>query len=545
MANEVVLINGVTKKERNGIFTYKFGNTIIDARTDNATIIYYDIDGTQNHKVAFADISDPLGATNVEEYVDALAAGNYYQTVVNGEVTATIDKAGLATEAKQDTGNASLSSIDGKLTDNATETTLAALNAKAATEAKQDAANSLLTQIEANTASSSALPFDAAGRLQTADFETDIDIKHRYDKLSLLVDEVLSGTATSVHNGAISSVVMAVAANNDYAIRQTFERFNYQSGKPKRGMFTFVNIAPQANVIKRVGLYNGGVSAPHNTPDGVYLESDGTTVNAVVAQGGTANKTPQASWTDPLDGTGASGVTVDWTQSQILVIEYLWLGYGPVKFSLEVGEDIVEFLVVNHSNTTAAPYIVSPNQPIRYEIRSLGGAGTFTMTCASVGTSGGNDKLGIERGIEQASEFSNINLPLSGTDYLAYAFRLNSNRLDAAIAILEYTMYTASKDDFVYYLAFNPTISGTPNYVLQANSALEVWTGTGAETITSIGTVLASGPGLQQIPIKSGLENLIRLGHQIDGTQTVIALVIKPLSNGANAFAYCNRVENV
>lgn len=142
MANEIVLINGVTKKERNGIFTYKFGNTIIDARLDNATLVYYDVDGTQNHIVAFADITDKLGATDVEEYADILAAGDYYQTVINGEVAATIDKTGLATEAKQDTGNASLSSIDGKV----------------AVEAKQDTQITLLTTIASNTGGAAGDP---------------------------------------------------------------------------------------------------------------------------------------------------------------------------------------------------------------------------------------------------------------------------------------------------------------------------------------------------------------------------------------------------
>ena len=224
----------------------------------------------------------------------------------------------------------------------------------------------------------------------------------------------------------------------------------------------------------------------------------------------------------------------------------MWLGYGPIRFALEIGSTIIPFhTVITNSNIISAPYIVSPNQPIRYEIRSTGGSGSFTMTCASVGTSGGNDKLGIERGIDIASQFENVNLATAGTAYLAYSFRLTATRLDATIKILRYAMYTASKDDFTYYLCFQPTITGTPNYVQQSESALEVWTGNGTQTITDYGIVLASGPGIQQEPISSGLENLIRLGHKIDGTPTVISLAIKPASNGANAYAYCNRVENV
>lgn len=70
--------------------------------------------------------------------------------VTGSTISATVDTSLLATSAKQDTGNASLSSIAAE--DFATETTLALLNATDfATEAKQDSEITLLTSIESNT----------------------------------------------------------------------------------------------------------------------------------------------------------------------------------------------------------------------------------------------------------------------------------------------------------------------------------------------------------------------------------------------------------
>lgn len=128
MANELVLINGVTKKERNGLFVYTFGNVIIDANPVKAEYIIFDTDKHQNQKVLFADITDKLGTTDVVAYVDKLAADGYFQQVITGTVTATIDPTGLATEAKQDVGNSSLSSIDAKMTTLEASSVLAPIN---------------------------------------------------------------------------------------------------------------------------------------------------------------------------------------------------------------------------------------------------------------------------------------------------------------------------------------------------------------------------------------------------------------------------------
>ena len=79
------------------------------------------------------------------------------------EVSATFSGSGLATEAKQDTGNTSLSSIDSKLTDNATatkqdtgNTSLSSIDGKltdVATATKQDTGNSSLATIAGDTTS--------------------------------------------------------------------------------------------------------------------------------------------------------------------------------------------------------------------------------------------------------------------------------------------------------------------------------------------------------------------------------------------------------
>lgn len=85
MANEVTKVNGVTKREYQGKFYYSFPLAFITADptlTGQENVVYYiPTSGAIPVTVLYADITDKLGSTNVEEYVDALANLEYYFTV--------------------------------------------------------------------------------------------------------------------------------------------------------------------------------------------------------------------------------------------------------------------------------------------------------------------------------------------------------------------------------------------------------------------------------------------------------------------------------
>ena len=79
MANEVVIINGVTKRKKDGDFTYDFPKAIISVRTVQDTFTVTLINNTGNPiTTKFNDITDKLGQATLEEYVDFLAQERYY-----------------------------------------------------------------------------------------------------------------------------------------------------------------------------------------------------------------------------------------------------------------------------------------------------------------------------------------------------------------------------------------------------------------------------------------------------------------------------------
>lgn len=90
---------------------------------------------------------------------------------------------------------------------------------------------------------------------------------------------------------------------------------------------------------------------------------------------------------DPLDGTGASGYTIDANKMQMLAIEYSWYGAGYVTWMVR-GQDgrFVHAHRIPNNNRNNEAYMRSGNLPARYEainetaISSLDGAITDSQT---------------------------------------------------------------------------------------------------------------------------------------------------------------------
>lgn len=76
----------------------------------------------------------------------------------------------------------------------------------------------------------------------------------------------------------------------------------------------------------------------------------------------------QSAWSvDKLDGTGPSGITIDFTKTQILLIDAQWLAVGRVR----IGFDVDGVFWVAHeylnANNLILPYTQSFNLPVRCE----------------------------------------------------------------------------------------------------------------------------------------------------------------------------------
>jgi len=377
---------------------------------------------------------------------------------------------------------------------------------------------------------------DAFGRLRTAAVTNLLDIKHVYDKNPLQVNEITAGTATSVFNQEFARVRMSTSANNDLVIRQTKTHPIYQPGKSQLFEGSLSNLQLETNIIKRVGCFTSTTASTYNSVfDGFFLESNGVT-NIISFQIWRSGTTIYSAATTTWDSTEFDPTNLNWSNSQLMSVDYQWLGVGRMRFGMVISGLTIYFAEHTSANSETGVYMSSPNQPIRYEIRQTGaGSGYLDMICSQVSTEGALNGL--------FSTVSVINdttatLATSGTKYPFIGYRLKPNYKGVTSQFSELSILNTSNDNYLVTVEFNPTLSATPTWVDIPNSPFQysVYNGSVTATITSSGHIMSSLIGQAGTSALTTLkidDNQIRVGSNINGTLDQMWICITPLSTNA------------
>lgn len=383
---------------------------------------------------------------------------------------------------------------------------------------------------------------DAFGRVRISSPDTIFDSKQLYNSEPLFWDDQeTSGTGTgSTHSTDTASTTMTVGATTaGRRVRQTFMRFNYQPGKSQQIMMTFVldKSGGGTDISRRVGYFD--------EENGIFLEDDAGTYKIVRRTSVTGtpvdNAVNQSAWNvDLLDGTGPSGITIDFTKSQILVIDYEWLGVGRVRVGFNI--DGVTYIAheFRNANNLDTVYMSTPNLPLRFEITNggTGAASSLEHICCSVLSEGGQEQTGIV--LADSLGTSTVNANTSGTYYALIGIRLKATDVGATVKLISQNLIATNATNYHWQLRFNPTVAGTFTYSDVTNSSVQIAKGDTASnpstnTVTG-GQVIASGFGsggaTQRV---TDLVNLTsrQLGTALDGTRDTIVLCISGMtSNG-------------
>jgi hypothetical protein len=375
---------------------------------------------------------------------------------------------------------------------------------------------------------------DAFGRLRTAAVTNLLDIKHVYDKNPLQVNEVTAGTATSVFNQEYARVRMSTSSNNDLVIRQTKTHPIYQPGKSQLFEGSFSNFQLQTNVIKRVGCFTSTTASTYNSVfDGFFLESNGLS-NTISFQIWRSGTTIFSSSTTTWDTNEFEPTNLDWSNAQLMTVDYQWLGVGRLRFGLALSGQTFYFTEHNCSNNESLVYMSSPNQPIRYEIRQVGsGSGSFDMICSQVSTEGALNGLYSTVGVIHSSTAT---LDTSGTKYPYIGYKLKPLYKGVTSQYSSLSILNTSNDNYLMTIEYNPTLSATPTWTDIPNSPFQYSLGVGATTITSSGHIMSSligEAGTSALTTIKVDDNQIRVGSNVNGTLDEMWVCITPL--GANA----------
>src|SRR6056300_1427047 len=370
--------------------------------------------------------------------------------------------------------------------------------------------------------------YDAFGRLRVSNPLTIFDSTNVMSKNDLF-DESLTGSGTVTDTANKSTVNLNVTeASGDKVIRQTKRVMSYQPGKSLLIFNTFVMNAQESGLEQRVGTFYAN--------NGIFFEDTGTGYQIVRRSytSGSSVDDPitQANWNgDKLDGTGASGYTLDPTKASILFTDYEWLGMGSVRVGFVIdGKFIVAHTFLNANNLSTV-YMQTANLPIRYEIETTGtisGAAVLQQVCSTTMIEGGYSPSGIQQMIGTAS-LGGVNLTSAGTFYNLATIRLKSSRPYAVIVSQGFDASAISISDFEVQLRLNATPSTAFSYTSYSDNVEYDLTGT--KTITGgtiVGQAYLSGKGANNLQFaQDGFNFDYQIGQTIAGVSDTYTLCAK------------------
>jgi len=337
-----------------------------------------------------------------------------------------------------------------------------------------------ITSIES---SPSTMGGDASGRTRVSQKTTLFDGRILNADDTLKWDLKGTGTATYTQNAQ----ELAVTAGQ-YLVKQSRVWAQYFSGKPQDIEVTSINFKNQTGVIKRFGYFSSSAVAPYDTQlDGCWVESDGSTYRLICSRSGTeTHNIPWTSW----DSYGKIR-DYDWSKFAVAEIDFLWLGGAVLRLFLCVdGKFILVHTIRDHAGIQSNIIFQSPNQPLRYEIRSSTGVGSLTAVCSAITTEG----AGIAESAQGlATNSISISTNTVGVVYPLCAVRKQTNNRNYYIVTSEFgvTQTNGVNDSGILYLLHNPTYSAPLTWV--ANSKVEFGTVT-TQTITNVGRILKAIP---------------------------------------------------
>jgi hypothetical protein len=303
--------------------------------------------------------------------------------------------------------------------------------------------------------------------------------------------------------------------------------FNYQPGKSLAIAQTFVIGPAQNGITKSVGYFDDN--------NGVFLRATNGTYSFVIRsnRSGTPADSvyPQDSWNvDKFDGFGPSGVAIDFSKAQILLIDLEWLGVGRVRFGWNIGGKTYYAHYANHANIETGVYMSTPNLPLRAEISNSGSgpASSIETICSTVTSEGDIDTVGATRGPSPVA--ANTQTGYTTTTSVASALRLKSTHLGATINPFRISIFLTTTDSFMWSLQLNPTLASdiSGSFTGIPNSAVEYYYGAVTPvTVTGEGYVLDSGIASNVAQVQSlQINTAIRPGAAIDGTRDILALCL-------------------
>ena len=376
---------------------------------------------------------------------------------------------------------------------------------------------------------------DAFGRLRVSTPYTLFDSQNRYATDNQFDTSVVSGGTTTYLPNESTIQLNVNTTSGAEVVRQSYRSFPYQPGKGLLCLATFVMNTAKTNLRQRVGYFG--------TQNGVYFQVNNTTNSFVLRSyiGGsvddTSRKVDQSSWNgDKLDGTGASGLTLDLTKPQILWMDFEWLGVGSVRCGFIINGQYIVCHTYNTANVYGTSvYMTTAILPVRYEITNTGttsGSSSLKQICSSVVSEAGFEQTSIDHAARRTSIFTNIDT--SANFYPIVSIRLASTALGAVVIPNTIQFLPTTSQNYEVALIKNPTLT-TASWTATASDANVEYDVTAATmsggTIVQVDYISSTGSaGNTSTNLPTGYNLDLQLGVSLAGVSDIYTLAVRTVS---------------
>ena len=234
-----------------------------------------------------------------------------------------------------------------------------------------------------------------------------------------------------------------------------------------------------------------------------------------------------------LTDHGIDPTSIDWSKVQLMLVDYQWLGVGRMRFGLVFSGSPYLFETHSATNDDTEVYMSSPSQPVRYEIQSYGGNGSFTQICSQISTEGSLNEL-YETTVVNYPD--NTTLSVSGTKYPYMGIRLKPGVKNVIPKLQDLDMINTSNDDYLITIEVNPQLSSSVSWSNINNTPLQYSLQSGVTTVTGSGFIVQSSvrpAGTASLSSFDLRNNQINIGENVNGNLDELWICVTPL--GANA----------
>ncbi len=245
-----------------------------------------------------------------------------------------------------------------------------------------------------------------------------------------------------------------------YYISQSRNYVAYQPGKSLLFMSSGVINPSNTNFTSRLGIFDNEFTTSASYPtvnNGVFFEYSGG-VASVNVKNDSLTSISQTSWNiDKMNGSGVSGLNLDFTKTQLFVIDMEWLGVGRVRFGFYAYGRIHYCHQITHINVLTSPYTNNINLPICYSLHSTnagGGSGSVRQICSTIISEGGYNPVGRPHSVSNSQDGVDSPVVVPTTETALLAIRgggvnyYHQNIVPTGISIID----TATNNNLLYRL---------------------------------------------------------------------------------------------